>query len=106
SNPDMRNLLHEIIEDASTQIQLVKDGWMALKECEEWKPDWIIIDVGVDRIDGFTTAKAMKQMSPGQKIILLMDRDDTPLKNAARNAGIHSCVLKENLTQLKKILMS
>jgi len=103
SNADMRNLLHEIIDETSTQILFVKDGWSALKECENWKPDWIIVDLGVDRIDGFTTAKAIKQMSPEQKIILLLDRDDLSLKNAARNAGINLCLLKEDATELKEV---
>ncbi|MBU0558574.1 MAG: response regulator [Bacteroidetes bacterium] len=104
NNHDMRNLLHEIIDDTSTQIQFVKDGWIALKECEDWKPDWIMIDVCVDRIDGFTAAKAIKQMSPKQKVILLLEREDVSLNNSAQNIGIDVCMLKEDLTQLRKIL--
>jgi two-component system response regulator NreC len=70
------------------------DGHEALKLAETLRPDVAVFDIAMPILNGVDAARALRQVSPGTKTILLtMHREDQYVADALR-AGIRGFVLK------------
>jgi len=55
-----RNLLREILEPAGYEVLLAPDGGAALKIATRARPDLILLDVMMPKLDGFQTCRHLK----------------------------------------------
>lgn len=58
--PNNIELATEVLEEEGFLFQLARDGFEALKICEEEPPDLILLDIAMPGIDGFETCKRLK----------------------------------------------
>jgi two-component system response regulator NreC len=71
------------------------DGLEALKLCEEHKPDLLIVDVGMPKLNGIdVAARVQKQDRPPKVIILSMHSDESYIIRAL-GAGARAYLLKD-----------
>src|SRR6185369_10620568 len=59
--PANRNLLRETLEPEGYEVLLAPDGGAALKVAQRVKPDVILLDVMMPKLDGFETCRRLKQ---------------------------------------------
>src|SRR5437762_7808602 len=59
--PANRNLLRETLEPEGYEVLLAPDGDAALKVAQRSKPDVILLDVMMPKLDGFETCRRLKQ---------------------------------------------
>ena len=52
------------------------DGSEAVQKAEELKPDLIVLDVGLPKLNGIEAARRIRQRSPSSKIIFLSQNND------------------------------
>ena len=77
----------QIIAEAS-------DGSEAVQKAEDLKPDLILLDIGLPKLNGIEAAKRIRQCSPSSKIIFLSQNSDLDVVRAALGTGALGYVLK------------
>jgi DNA-binding NtrC family response regulator len=55
--PEIRNLVKEILEDEDYEVALAADGQSARKALRERRPDLILLDIWMPDVDGITLLK-------------------------------------------------
>jgi DNA-binding NarL/FixJ family response regulator len=75
-------------------IAEAKDGPEAIQKTEELKPDLIVLDIGLPKLNGIEAARQMRQLSPRSKIVFLSQNNDLDVVRAALGTGAQGYVNK------------
>lgn len=67
----LRRVLGKILTSAGYEVVLVEDGKAAVEKAAEMKPDLVITDGLMPKMHGFLVCKALKEMQPAPKVIML-----------------------------------
>ena len=59
-DPDIRRLVEMTVTNAGCDVTVASDGEEALERVREAKPDLVILDVLMPRMDGWEVARALK----------------------------------------------
>ncbi len=59
-DPDMREALQMILESGGYTVVMAEDGEKCLSKLKEERPDLLILDLLMPRMDGFEVCKALK----------------------------------------------
>ncbi|MGC1906086.1 MAG: MEDS domain-containing protein [Candidatus Acidiferrum sp.] len=59
------------------------DGPEAIQKAEELKPDLIVLDIGLPKLNGIEAARQIRQLSPSSKIVFLSQNGDLDIVRAA-----------------------
>ena len=59
--PDIRNLVQEILEDEGFSVNVAENAAKARQEIESFKPDLILLDIWMPDVDGITLLKEWKE---------------------------------------------
>jgi len=100
----MRELIKRMIRDLVESFFECSDGSEALNAYADHRPDWVLMDIRMKEVDGLTSTQQITTAWPGARVIIVTSYDDASLREAARQAGAHRYVLKENLFELRSIL--
>jgi len=60
----------EILEGAGFHVMPAYDGWTALEVASRFRPDFLLSDVLMPRMNGMELAIAIRKMHPGARILL------------------------------------
>lgn len=72
----------------------VSDGAEAVQKTEELKPDVILLEVGLPRLNGIEAARQMRQLSPRSKIVFLSMDNSLDVVQVALSTGAQGYVYK------------
>lgn len=75
-----------------------ENGERALEVVREIRPDVVVMDVEMPRMDGITAAFELHKLFPEVIVIMLSIHDSSGLRERARNAGAAAYVEKRNGT--------
>jgi DNA-binding NarL/FixJ family response regulator len=75
-------------------IAEASDGSEAVQKAEELKPDLILLDIGLPKLNGIEAAQQIRQCSPSSKIIFLSQNSDGDVVRAALGTGALGYVRK------------
>lgn len=65
----------------------VSDGPEAVQRAEELKPDLVLLDVGLPKLNGIEAARRMRQVSPDSKIAFLSADNSSDTVRVALGTG-------------------
>jgi DNA-binding NarL/FixJ family response regulator len=82
----------------------ITDGEEALEAYTHYRPDWVIMDIKMQRMDGITATGLLKKNFPDAKVIILTNLPYPELRSAATEAGADWYVMKESLLELHDII--
>ena len=74
------------------------DGLEAVQKTVELRPDIVLLDISMPRLNGVEAARRICQLSPDSKIIILTQDADEDVMTAALEAGALAYVLKAEMT--------
>lgn len=80
-----------------TDLQVVaeaSDGIEAVERAEEFKPDLILLDIAMPRMNGIEAARIIRSLSPESKILFMSQECSAGIAQEAFNAGAQGYVLK------------
>jgi DNA-binding NarL/FixJ family response regulator len=92
----LRGILRGLLE-AEPGLEVVgeaDDGFQGLKIAEEQKPDVLISDLRMDKMDGIELTRKLQGTVPSTRIIILTMYGDPVYVSRAMNAGASGYVLK------------
>lgn len=92
----MRNLLSAALVQAGFDVHLAEDGEEGLQRLEETRPDVVITDINMPRLDGFGFIEAIRGSAGNRNLpILVLTTESAPeLKSRARAAGATGWIVK------------
>jgi CheY-like chemotaxis protein len=72
----------------------VLDGSEAVQKAEELRPDLIVLDIGLPKLNGIEAARRIRQVSPNSKIVFLTTENSPDVAQAALSTGAEGYVHK------------
>jgi DNA-binding NarL/FixJ family response regulator len=72
------------------------DGSEAVQKAEELKPDLILLDIGLPKLDGIEAARRIRQLSPNSKIVFLSMDNSLDVVQEALSTGAQGYVYKSH----------
>ncbi len=103
----MRRMIRDMIIHNVPNIDTICEcvsGREAIEKFGQVRPDWILMDVRTEPVDGLTASKTILSTDADVGILIVTDYDDDAYRDAARNMGVHGYVLKENLRDVLGII--
>ena len=101
----MRRAIKLVLKGLAVQIHECSDGSEALVEYAFRLPDWVLMDIRMKVTDGFTAIRQIRTIFPDARIIVVTINRGDDMREAARSAGASAFVLKDNLLELRQILI-
>ncbi len=106
-NEDSAKSLAKLLSIAGHETRIAFDGLDAVAAAEEFRPDVVLLDIGLPRLNGFEACRRIREKAWGREITLVAltgwGQDEDRLK--AKDAGFdHHLVKPPEYTALTKIL--
>ena len=83
------------IEEGLSVVGEANDGQEAVQLARKFRPDVVIMDVMMPKMDGVEATRTIRQDCPGTKILLLTTYSSAKELKSALDAGAHGAMLKE-----------
>lgn len=105
----LRQAVAAILERASHEVICAEDGEAALRLFDDERPDAIILDIMMPRLDGFQVCERIRQRDGATPILVLSAKGDFVDKRLGFSFGVNDYLTKpfseaELLMRLKNIL--
>jgi NarL family two-component system response regulator LiaR len=101
---EMRGEIRSIVADIASEVYECTSGSDALAMYPVHRPDWVLMDIVMEPIDGLEATRLLISSFPEAKIVIVTSYDDDYLREATRAAGARDYVLKENLFDIRRVL--
>lgn len=93
-------MLRRAVAEISVAVWECEDGDEALDAYEVHRPDVVLMDVRLRRMDGLQATRQILNAHPQARVMIVTDYDDDALRQAAKETGASGYVHKQNLTGL------
>lgn len=103
-NDDVRRMIRSLIEGIDTDVIEAADGGSAIEAFERQRPDWVLMDVNMNPVDGLTAMRRILEKHPDARIIIVSQHQDARTRDTAIAMGAHAFVGKSDLMQLQELL--
>ncbi len=85
-----------LLENQAEVVGTVLDGRALLKEAPRLKPDIIVLDISMPKLNGLEAGQQLKQIMPEVKLIFLTMHEDSDLAVEAFRLGASGYLLKSS----------
>ncbi len=103
-NADMRKMLKSICVNLFNNIVECDDGDLAVSLYSKENPDWVLMDIKMNRMDGISATMKIKSSHPEAKIIIVSQFNDDVVISEAMKIGAAGFVNKEDLSRIVEII--
>ncbi len=102
-NKGIRELIRSVLWESDIEFLECTEGSEAVKQYGTFKPDWVLMDLSMEGMDGITAISEIKAKDPAARIVIVTDYNDKPLRQYTEKFGVEAYVLKENLAEIRVI---
>jgi CheY-like chemotaxis protein len=103
-NAAVRRLIASVLAPLDATVAECTDGDEAARAYEASRPDLVLMDIAMERLDGIAATAAIVAVDPAARVVIVTNHADAGLREAAARAGVCGYLLKENLTELPALL--
>lgn len=91
-------LICSIVQKADLQlVGQASDGMEALQKTEELRPDLILLDIGLPKLNGIETARRLRKTSPHVKILFVSQESSADIVQETLDLGAMGYVHKSRV---------
>jgi CheY-like chemotaxis protein len=98
---EVRRMITSFIGDLVSEFVECSDGCEALATYAEHRPDLVLMDYQMTRMNGFQATRAIKKDFPDAHIVIVSQWDSAALREAAKDSGADAYVNKKSLLPLR-----
>jgi DNA-binding NarL/FixJ family response regulator len=100
-HPVVRQGLRTLLEGRSEWevVGEASDGLEALEKVSTEKPDVVVLDVTMPRMNGIEACRLIKQKSPNPEVLFVTQHDSPQMMREALAVGARGYVVKSNLAR-------
>ena len=69
-NRDAAESLSELLEMIGNETRVVLDGLAAVEAAASWRPDIVLLDIGLPGLNGYEAARRIRAQAEGSRIVL------------------------------------
>jgi two-component system response regulator DegU len=106
-NKKMREMIKKIIcHKFKVNISIIEcsNGQEAIEFYDEYRPDWVLMDIEMKPLNGLSTTAEIIAAHPEAKVVIVTQYNETEFREAANTAGACAYVLKDNLLEITNII--
>lgn len=89
-----RELLGEVLEEEGYRVALSADGAAAINDCERYRPDLLVADLGMPFFSGLQVMAAARKANPSVRAVILTANPSEVAEPLAKRFGAESFVNK------------
>jgi DNA-binding NarL/FixJ family response regulator len=104
-NEQFRAYLREILLKPEDECRELDDGSGVNEAYREFRPDWVLLDIRMPKINGFEAGRRLKQSYPEARFITISNYSDARFRQMAQQIGAAAFVAKDNLEALPEIIL-
>jgi DNA-binding NarL/FixJ family response regulator len=89
----------QLLLRARPELQVIaetSDGLEAIRKAEVLRPDLVLLDISLPKLNGIEAARRIRQLSPGSKIVFLSQNSDREIVQTALGTGAEGYVYKSD----------
>lgn len=91
---NMRWVLERALTKAGYDVETAGDGQLALERASAERPDLVLLDLKMPKLDGMSVLKTLKERFPELLIVMLTAHGNTSTAVEAMKAGAHDYLMK------------
>ena len=91
--PDLRDIARIVLEEEGFEVATESDGKSGLEKMLSWKPDVVLLDMGLPVMTGEEFVAGMRARSPRPPLLIVMSAAGT-IAERAELLGAVGCVAK------------
>ncbi len=80
------------------------EGQEAVDLYSEHDPDWVLMDIEMQPMDGITALRRIRDQHPAARVIVVTAYDEAAYRAAAKKFGARGYVMKDHLDQIDEIM--
>ena len=103
-SPRVRATIRKVVADLVSDMEECGDGDQVLASFEAFRPDLVLMDVRMPRMDGIRATALLKEVHPSARVVIVSDHEGDDLRLAASQAGAEAYVAKSDLFVLRDLL--
>ena len=101
---EMRRLLRAALGHLTKDFTECSDGAGAVATFEQERPDWTIMDIAMEGMNGLEATRWIKARFPEARILVLTQHQSPGIERAAHEAGAAAFLTKDQITQVAHVL--
>ena len=94
----LRSFYVKKFEIAGYTVRIAADGEEAVKAIQEQKPDLLILDIHMPKMDGFQVLEQFPKESRGFPVVMLTNFDKMDFKAKGQELGVQDYFVKKDMT--------
>ena len=93
-----RRYIYSTLEKASELqvVDIASDGLAAVQKAEQLRPDLILLDIGLPKLNGIEAARRIRMLSPETKILFVSQESSADVVREALGTGASGYVVKSD----------
>lgn len=103
-SPAMREMIKQSLKYSVDYFCEASDGGKAIEMYPKCRPDWVLMDIAMENVDGITATTTIMKQFPDARIVIVTQYKEPRLAEAAKKAGASGFVLKDELSTLPTVI--
>lgn len=91
---EITDFLCHFLSRLKVSADKANSGSQALKVFEQFKPEWMFLDIKMPDMDGFELLEALKEKKDSFKVIMITGREDKESQKKAKDLGVLDYIVK------------
>ena len=100
---DMRRCISEFLPADDEKVECA-DGQEAIRAFITHQPDWVLMDIEMKPMDGFSAARQIRALNPLARIIFVTSHERPRFREIAEELKADGFVIKDNLDLINQII--
>jgi CheY-like chemotaxis protein len=84
----------EMLRELGFEVEMAADGIEALERCREWRPDLVLLDLTMPRMDGEQAFRELRARFPALRVVMSSGYNETEIAQRFTGAGPDGFVQK------------